>query len=254
VLRWSDFDIASNDDGLAIDDFTISAGLAVGQMSSGGTTTGGGTGGGTGTVSNTSTSTPIFENKVTSDTVPFLTLYGNLHGHSTHSDGRPSTLEPANDYEYARKAAGMDFLGISEHNHATAGLQIANYHKGNYQADTANGKLNAAGKTFTALHGMEWGTISGGGHVIVYGMYDTLIGWEPNNYDVFVQKSDYMALFERIRRVPWAIATLAHPNTTDFTGLTGGYKGVADSAVSSVAIESGPAFSTSTTYDNFPAS
>lgn len=47
---------------------------------------------------------------------------------------------------------------------------------------------------------------------------------------------------------------LCHPNSGDFTGLTGGYKGVADSAVTGVAIESGPAFSTSTTYNDFPSS
>ena len=253
VLRWSDFDIAGNDDGLGIDDFSISGGLAPGVMSSGGTTAGGGTGGSGGTVNAVSTSVPIFENKVSIDS-GFITLYGNLHGHSTHSDGNPSTREPVNDYEFARTALGMDFLGISEHNHSTAGLQIANYKKGSLQADTSNSKLNVAGKPFIALHGMEWGTISGGGHVVVYGFKDSLIGWETGNYDIYVPKSDYIALFDKVRSNPDAVATLAHPNTTDFTGLTGGYKGVADSAVASVAIESGPAFSTGTSYNDFPAS
>ena len=253
VLRWSDFNIASNDDGLGIDDFFISVGLVPGVMSSGGTTTGGGTGTGGSTTDSISTSTPIFENKVAIDS-SFIHLYGNLHAHSTHSDGRPSSLEPVNDYEFARMAQGMDFLGISEHNHSTAGLQIADYKKGSVQADSSNGKLNSAGQTFTALHGMEWGTISGGGHVLVYGFKDSLINWEANNYDIFVQKSDYISLFEKVRNQPGAVAMLAHPNTNDFTGLIGAYKGVADSAVMSVAIESGPAFSTATTYDNYPAS
>ncbi len=261
LLRWSDVNIASNDDGLSIDDFSLSTDMAVGVLASGGTNTGGGTGGGGAVVDNTSTSTPIFENKVSIDS-GFLYLYGNLHGHSTHSDGHPSTLEPVNDYAFAMQAQGMDFLGISEHNHSTAGLHIADYKKGIVQADTTNGKLNIAGNPFIALHGMEWGTISGGGHVVVYGYLDSLIGWETgsgpwgptNNYDSYVAKSDYLALFDKVRSVPTAIATLAHPNSGDFTGLTGGYKGVADSAVSGVAIESGPAFSTSTTYNDFPAS
>jgi hypothetical protein len=254
VLRWSDFNISGNDDGLAVDDFSISAGLAPGVLTSGGTTVGGGTGGGGGTTTTgTSTSMPIFEHKVATDS-GFLHLYGNLHGHTTHSDGKPSTGEPRNAYDYARAAQGMDFLGVSEHNHSTAGLQIADYKQGAIQADTSNGKPNLSGDPFVALHGMEWGTISGGGHVLLYGFKDSLLNWETGNYDVYVPKSDYLTLFEKVRANPEAVALLAHPGSSDFTGLTGGYKGVADSAVASVAIESGPAFSTSTTYSDYPSS
>jgi hypothetical protein len=253
IIRWSDVNIASNDDGLAIDDFQISTGLAPGVMTSGGTNTGGGGGGGGTPPNNNSTSNPIFRHKVQTDS-SFVHLYGNLHGHSTHSDGKASTLQPADDYNYARGAQGMDFLGISEHNHSTAGMQIANYKTGAAQADAANGQLNAAGQPFIALHGMEWGTISGGGHALVYGFKDSLINWETGNYDIYVPKSDYIALFDKVRTQPGAVAFLAHPKSSDYTGLTGGYKGVADSAVVSVAVESGPAFSTSTTYNDYPSS
>jgi len=91
ILRWSDFNIASNDDGLGIDDFSVSAGLVPGVMSSGGTTIGGGTGTGGSTTDSISTSIPIFENKVAIDS-SFIHLYGNLHAHSTHSDGRVQPL------------------------------------------------------------------------------------------------------------------------------------------------------------------
>ncbi len=261
VLRWSDDNIAGADDGLAIDDFSISVGFAPGVLTSGGTNAGGGTGGGGGTPTNTSTSTPIFESRVATDS-GFLHLYGNLHAHTTFSDGRTSTGQPSNAFAFARTALGMDFLGISEHNHYSAGLVLADYKTGVQQANAANGQLNAAGQPFTALYGMEYGTISGGGHVLLYGFSDTLIGWESgagawgptNNYDLFNPKSDYIALFDKVRRNPNAVALLAHPNTSDFTGLTGGYKGVADSGVHSVVIESGPAFSTSTTYSDYPSS
>ncbi|HEU4470855.1 MAG TPA: CehA/McbA family metallohydrolase [Flavisolibacter sp.] len=253
LIRWSDSDTPGSDDGLSIDEFSISAGLSPGTLTSGATTTGGGTGGGTGTPTNTSTSTPIFQHQVAIDS-GFLHLYGNLHGHSTHSDGRPSTLQPIDDYNYARNAAGMDFLGISEHNHSTAGLQIADYKLGYAQAESVNGQPNIAGLPFITLYGMEWGTISGGGHVLVYGFKDSLINWEPGNYDILVIKGDYITLFDSVRNHAGAFATLAHPNTSDFTGLTGGYKGIADSAVVSVAIESGPAFTTNTSYSDYPSS
>jgi hypothetical protein len=254
LIRWSNLDSPGADDGLAIDDFSISGGFAPGVLTSGATNTGGGSGGGGGTSTGTSTSTPIFLSKVQKDS-SFLHLYGNLHGHSTHSDGNPSTLQPIDDYNYARiTAAGMDFLGISEHNHSTAGLQISDYKIGAAQADAVNGQLNGAGQPFITLHGMEWGTISGGGHVLVYGFLDSLINWEPGNFDIFVQKGDYLTLFDKIRNNPGAFATLAHPNSSDYTGLTGGYKGIADSAVVSVAVESGPAFTTATNYSAYPTS
>ena len=253
VIRWSDINIGGADDALAIDDFSISAGLVPGVLVSGGTNTGGGTGSGGGTTNDNSTSVPLFPPKLQIDS-SFLHLYGNLHGHTTHSDGKASTGQPVDAYTYARTAIGMDFLGISEHNHSTAGMQIANYKIGSAQADAQNGQPNLTGQPFVTLHGMEWGTISSGGHVLVYGFGNNLLNWEAGNFDIFVEKADYTTLFDKVRNQPGAFATLAHPKSGDYTGLTGGYKGIADSAVVSVAIENGPADGTSTNYSNFPSS
>ncbi|MGY0040084.1 hypothetical protein [Pedobacter sp. NJ-S-72] len=103
---------------------------------------------------------------------------------------------------------------------------------------------------------MEWGVISGGGHVIVYGI-DSLIGWEPGENQIYVPKSTYTGnagLFKVINRHGLnAIATLAHPNTTDFNNISSTYDNSADSAIVGAALESGPAFSTNLTYSD-PAS
>lgn len=173
--------------------------------------------------------------------------YGNLHAHSSYSDGNDdsATAIPWNNYQYAKTAANFHFLGISEHNHSQAGMQRPNYANGLRQADSAN-----ADGSFIAMYGMEWGVISAGGHVLVYG-YDSLIGWEPGNYDVFVDKPDYNGLFTKIARKPGAFATLAHPDATDFSGLMQNpVNATWDSAVVGMAIRSGPAFSTNKTYSN----
>src|SRR4029077_11249698 len=126
----------------------------------------------------------------------------------------------------------MDFLGISEHNHFSSvdnpGNLIANYHQGTIQADT----FTTAHPGFLALYGMEWGVISGGGHVVVYGdEMNDLFGWESNvngtvgpNYDVFVPKSTYTGpdgLFKTVNDYIGknTFATLAHPNNTDFNNI-----------------------------------
>ncbi len=176
--------------------------------------------------------------------------FGNLHAHSSYSDGNAdnTTKIPADDYTYAKTALCMDFLGISEHNHATAGMSISNWQPGRSQAAAAT----TAG--FVGMYGMEWGTISGGGHVVLYGI-DSLVGWEAGNYDIFVQKGVYTGaggLFDIINRHGNnALAYLAHPNSTDYNNLLNGtYDAAADDAVVGSAVESGPAFSTNTTYTN----
>jgi gliding motility-associated-like protein len=178
--------------------------------------------------------------------------YGNLHSHSSYSDGNQDdkTKIPIDDYEFAKKSMNLDFLGISEHNHSQAGMMKANWQKGIDQA------RNATTPTFLALHGMEWGVISGGGHVIVYGI-DSLVGWENDNYDIFVPKNTYTGntgLFRIINRHGLnAVATLAHPNTTDYNNLVANYDISADSAIVGTALESGPATSKNITYSD-PAS
>lgn len=173
--------------------------------------------------------------------------FGNLHSHSSYSDGNAdnTTKIPSDDYTYAKTSLCMDFLGISEHNHATAGMSISNWQPGRAQAAAATTS------TFVGMYGMEWGTISAGGHVIIYGV-DSLIGWEAGNYDIFVDKFTYQGtngLFDRINRHGNnAIAYLAHPNTGDYNGLVSTYNAASDEAVVGSAVESGPAFSTNTSY------
>ncbi|AHJ95413.1 T9SS type A sorting domain-containing protein [Hymenobacter swuensis] len=101
-----------------------------------------------------------------------------------------------------------------------------------------------------ALYGMEWGVISGGGHVLVYGVNE-LLGWETGNYDVYVPRSDYQALFRQINKCPGAFAPLAHPSSGDYNNLTtAAFNARADSAVVGTVLRSGPATSTNTAYSN----
>lgn len=194
----------------------------------------------------------------------YTTYYGNLHAHSAYSDGNKENANatPTDNYTYAHTALCFDFLGISEHNHFSStnnpGMLLPLYAQGLQQAQA----YTNAHPGFVALFGMEWGVISNGGHVVLYGI-DSLIGWETlstgNNYDIYVAKSDYQGpngLFQKIvdRKNSNAFATLAHPNSSDYGNmLYGTYSAIADSAVVGVAVESGPAFSTDTTYSDAPS-
>lgn len=214
------------------------------------------------------TQSPLSASKMTTNVPAYNYYFGNLHSHSDYSDGNKDnpTLTPADDYAFAKTAQCMDYLGISEHNHYSSphspGNQIATYHLGTDQANTFTNN----NPDFLAMYGMEWGVISNGGHVVIYGNgLDQLFGWESgsgawgatNNYDVYVAKSDYTGtngLFKTVNdyiATTNSFATLAHPNLTDYNNIAGtAYDAVADNAIVGSAIESGPAFSTNTTYSD----
>jgi PKD repeat protein len=176
--------------------------------------------------------------------------YGNIHSQTSYSDGNQDSAtslitKPIQAFNYARNSQHIDFYGISDHNHASAGFSnLANYHKGIADA------LTATTGSFVAMYGFEWGIISGGGHVIVYGC-DSLMGWDTGLNDIYVAQNDYTNLWKKVIARPNSFAYLCHPTTTDYGNiLTTAVNINADSAIIGMAGRSGPAFSTNTTYSN----
>lgn len=181
--------------------------------------------------------------------------FGNLHAHTYYSDGNKDYAtsgcnNPTCSFNYAKASQHFDFLGISEHNHSTAGMQIAKYHQGYNEALAANQE-----NVFLCLWGMEWGVSSStNGHVVVYGFGNQLIGWESGNYDIYNAQTDYDGLFKKVKNNPNAFCYLAHPYTTDFKYLaTNPYNASYDSAIVGVPFRSGVAMSTNTSYSDYPS-
>ena len=198
------------------------------------------------------TISPLSLSFTTTSSGTYNYYFGNLHAHSSYSDGNKdnTAFTPANDYAYAKNSLGMDFLGISEHNHAGAGMSKSNWPLGIAQANAATTS------TFVGLYGQEWGVISSGGHILIYGI-DSLIGWETNNYQIYVAKSDYTGpngLFRKLNANGDAFATYAHPDGSDYNNISNlSFNNAVDSSAVGCAIESGPAFSTSTSYNDYPS-
>ncbi len=177
----------------------------------------------------------------------YQVYYGNLHTHSSYSDGNQnggSTYDgAAAAFRYARDLAdSMDWMVLSDHNHTAAGMAYANYAAGVAEAATVTGETT----DFIALYGSEWGTISTGGHVVYTD--NQLWGWEAGSYDVFVAKGDYNALFSQVVAAG-TFAHLCHPQSSQFSGLfSSAYNASWDNAISLTAVRSGPAFATETDY------
>ncbi|HMN32411.1 MAG TPA: T9SS type A sorting domain-containing protein [Chitinophagaceae bacterium] len=188
--------------------------------------------------------------------------YGNLHSHTDYSDGNKDSVlsgvsTPGASFAYAKMSYHVDFWGISEHNHYTAnnnpGMLLSKYAQGLYQADTSNNNGH-----FVAMYGMEFGTLSTGGHVVSFGV-PQLVGWDTVagniNYDIFCAKGDYETFWTIVNSYPDAFCTLAHPSTGDFNNLllAPNLAPSADSAIVGVAIRSGNAYSTTNDYSDPPA-
>jgi PKD repeat protein len=177
--------------------------------------------------------------------------FGNIHAHTSYSDGNQDSATsgmttPLQGFNYANQSSHIDFYGISEHNHYSAGMPSAAYFKkGLDDADAAT-----VDGQFVAMYGMEWGVISSGGHVIVYG-FDSLCGWDFGNQEIQVPEANYTKLFQTVNRKTGSFAYLAHPQSDNFGNLfTQSYNAVADNAIVGMAMKSGPAFSTNTSYSN----
>ena len=177
--------------------------------------------------------------------------YGNMHAHTSYSDGNKDSLvsgmtTPLQGFNYAKQSTQIDFYGISEHNHYSAGMQSPIYFKkglDDANAATVDGQ-------FVAMYGMEWGVISSGGHILVYG-FDSLCGWDFGASEIQVAEANYSKLFSTINRKSGSFACLAHPQFDDFGNLfTQPYSSNADNAIAGIALRSGPAFSTNSAYSN----
>jgi hypothetical protein len=210
---------------------------------------------------------PLEGNATTTNDPANNYYFGNLHAHSDYSDGNQDNpgYTPADDYNYAMSSQCMDFLGISEHNHYTSnnnpGNRLSTYGLGITQA----ADFTTAHPSFIALYGMEWGVISNGGHVLVYGDgMNNLWGWESgsgawgaaSNYNDFIAKSDYTSgagLFATVNNnsATNTFASLAHPDDHDYGDLANvAYNAAFDAAITVTAVESGPSTSANTTYSN----
>lgn len=195
---------------------------------------------------------------------PYQFVYGSTHAHTRWSDGGmpvtdcqsgrygyPGGAEPAYAYEYAKTTGELDYLAVVEHNHlmaeACSGCSsqavLDRYVAGFQQAQTST----VPGQ-FVGLFGMEWGVISGGGHVNIYNT-DRLMSWSGEPYHVLTPKSVYPDLYTAMKNNQGPLGcygTFNHPNSSDFGNWTRTADG--DAVMRGLSIISGPAFNTSTSF------
>ena len=197
-------------------------------------------------------------------TFPYQFFFGTTHAHSNWSDGGMPVSDctsgrygysggarPSDAWSYAKTSGSVDFLAVVEHNHLmqeACSTCTAQGIKDRYAAGFTNAQSATVSGSFVGLFGMEWGVISGGGHVNIYNQ-SKLMAWSGEPYHVLTNKSDYAMLYSAIRNNPGTLGsygTFNHPESTDFTSFTRTADG--DAVMRGLSMISGPAFSTSTSF------
>lgn len=204
--------------------------------------------------------------------LPYTVYLGNFHTQSNDSDGggaipgctssqsaQSGTFGPSEGFSYAR-GRGLDFSAATEHNHyfdgssSTNASASASVAKSRYQAGVnASNTFNAANPGFVALYGMEWGVISGGGHLNILNATE-LFAWEYNSSsqllgDTFVAKNDYATLYSTMRAKGF-VGQFNHPASSGqfLIGSTAlGYTADGDEVMALAEIQNTSAFSSNTT-------
>lgn len=198
---------------------------------------------------------------------PYTVYYGSLHGQTNDSDGggdlascsssqaaQTGAYGPSTAFPYA-KSKGLDFFGNTDHNHyfdGSSGLGTipAATAKNRFTAGvTVATNYTAANSGFLAMYGMEWGVISGGGHLNIFNS-DELYSWEydPSNQlygHRFIAKNDYASLYTAMRAAG-QVGQFNHPDTSgQFTvnGTDFGYTADGDDVMVLAEISNTSAFS-----------
>jgi hypothetical protein len=126
-------------------------------------------------------------------------FFGNLHSHTSYSDGSGT---PDEAYTHARDVAKLDFLAITEHNHKEAGKIATNpaLYSGTDPASLIStaGRFNKDGR-FVAIYGQEFSSISSGNHGNVFDVNTVISSTDVPNGDWGKLLTNWL---------------LAHPDTT----------------------------------------
>jgi hypothetical protein len=155
----------------------------------------------------------IFSLSISVPAAELQVFFGNLHSHTSYSDGSGT---PDEAYRFAKRRGKLDFLAITEHNHKAAETSAVErnhdsiahnprLYKGMSSSLVETANRHTRPGEFVALYGQEFSTISGGNHVNIFDVdevinesavpskqFDRLVSWlgahkDSQGHDAIIQ-------------------------------------------------------------------
>lgn len=172
----------------------------------------------------------------TERTSNYSIYFGQLHSHTTNSDGIGS-LDDA--YSYAKNMAGVDFLAVTDHSNSFDNGAASSMADGSASTKWANGHTAADKYTdgnFVGIYGYEMTWSNGTGHMNTF----NTPGFETRENQIFKNADGLQQYYNILKQFPQSISQLNHPGTTfgDFNDFAG-YDPVIDQRVTLVEVGNG---------------
>jgi hypothetical protein len=149
--------------------------------------------------------------KFTEKTGEYKPYFGQLHSHTTNSDGA-GTVEDA--FSYASKINGLDFLAVTDHSNSledkagTANIKDgSSSSKWNYGVTTADKFTN---NKFVGIYGYEMTWSNGTGHINTF----NTAGFENRNTKDYGTSNGLKLYYDKLKTVTNSISQFNHPGTT----------------------------------------
>ncbi len=183
----------------------------------------------------------ISEGLLDSDTVTFEysdynIYFGQLHSHTTNSDGI-GTLDEA--YSHAKNDAGVDFLAIADHSNSLESTVTANMGDGSSSTKWINGHNAADSYTdanFVGIYAFEMTWSNGTGHMNTF----NTAGFENRANSVYTASDGLQKYYNVLKNYPDSVSQFNHPGTTfgDFNDFAN-YDPTIDQRISLVEVGNG---------------
>lgn len=143
--------------------------------------------------------------------------FGQLHSHTSYSDGIGT---PDDAYSYAKNAAKVDFLAVTDHSNSLDNAGNSTMSDGSNSTEWVNGHAIAdkyTDSSFVGIYGFEMTWSNGTGHINTF----NTPGFETRDNQVYKNADGLRQYYNVLKQFPDSISQFNHPGPTfgDFNGF-----------------------------------
>lgn len=153
---------------------------------------------------------PVSTYEFTERTGSYSLYFGQLHSHTTVSDGIGS-LDDA--YSHAKNTANVDFLAVTDHSNSFDNASACSMADGSASAEWIEGHAAADRYTdggFVGIYGYEMTWSNGTGHINTY----NTPGFETRENQVYKNPDGLLQYYNVLKQFPDSISQFNHPGST----------------------------------------
>lgn len=171
-----------------------------------------------------------------SDNGDYNLYFGQLHSHTTNSDG---TGSPDEAFNYAKNIAKVDFLAVTDHSNSFDNAAASSMADGSKSTKWVSGHAaadNYTDSSFVGIYAYEMTWSNGTGHINTF----NTSGFETRDTQIYKNADGLQQYYNVLKQYPASISQFNHPGTTfgDFNDFAG-YDSVIDQQITLIEVGNG---------------